>query len=61
MDIKILWDDLKQAIHAQKKLQWGWIKTILQGKMDQNCSTVMWKTHCQYITTAFAEGGTPSF
>ncbi len=46
---EMLWHDLKQSIHAQKPLQCGWIKTILQRRVGQNSSTAMWKTHCQVL------------
>ncbi len=37
----------KNIIPTVKTLQCGLIKTILQRRVGQNSSTVMWKTHCQ--------------
>ncbi len=47
--IEMLCYDLKQS--CSKTLQCGWIKTILQRRVGQNSSTVMWKTHCQLSQT----------
>ncbi len=62
--IEMLWHDLKQS--KLKTLQCGWIKTILQRRVGQNSSTVIWKTHCQLLQMVdcsffAAKGGTTSY